>query len=211
LIDGLLTLFETTGEPPWLREASALTETMIREFWDEQDGGFFYTGRSHEQLIVRSKDFFDNATPSGNSVAAEVLLRIGLLTDNADYQRRAATVLRLTAAAVGRYPSGFGRMLCALDFHLGRPKEIAIIGSTGAEDTRLLLKELWQTYLPNRVVAVSAPGDSVAAQLTPLLRDRPQLNGQATAYVCENFSCKRPVSTPAEFAAQLQNQVATTT
>ena len=81
-IDGLLTLFETTGELQWLEEASALTETMISEFWDEEEGGFFFTGRSHEQLIVRSKDFFDNATPSGNSVAAEVLLRIGFLTDN---------------------------------------------------------------------------------------------------------------------------------
>ena len=80
-------------------------------------------------LIVRSKDFFDNATPSGNSVAAEVLLRLGLLTDNADYQSRAATILRLTAGAAGRYPSGFGRLLCALDFYLGKPKEIAIVGS----------------------------------------------------------------------------------
>ncbi len=210
-IDGLLTLFETTGELTWLEESSALTETMIREFWDEQDGGFFYTGRSHETLIVRSKDFFDNATPSGNSVAAEVLLRIGLLTDNADYQRLAATILRLTGAAVGRYPSGFGRMLCALDFHLGKPKEIGVIGATESHDTQSLLKELWRVYLPNKVIAVSAPGDIAAAQLTPLLRDRPQLQGHATAYLCENFTCKQPVNTASEFAAQLQNRTATTT
>ena len=78
-----MTLFETSGELKWLEEAVSLTTVMIDEFWDDEDGGFFYTGRSHEDLIVRSKDFFDNATPSGNSVAAEVLLRIGLLTDNA--------------------------------------------------------------------------------------------------------------------------------
>ena len=95
---------------------------MIAEFWDEQDGGFFYTGNSHEELIVRSKDFFDNATPSGNSVAADVLLRLGLLTDNSDYQRRATTILRLTSDMMRRYASGFGRMLCALDFHLGSAK-----------------------------------------------------------------------------------------
>ena len=83
-VNGLVTLFETSGELQWLEEALSLTTTMINEFWDDEDGGFFYTGRSHETLIVRSKDFSDNATPSGNSVAAEVLLRIGLLTDNAD-------------------------------------------------------------------------------------------------------------------------------
>ena len=122
-----MTLFETTGELRWFEEASALTETMIDEFWDEQEGGFFYTGKSHEELIVRSKDFFDNATPSGNSVAAEVLLRIGLLTDN----RRLSTPGGDDSSSHGcshmrRYPSGFGRMLCALDFYLGKPKEIAL-------------------------------------------------------------------------------------
>ncbi|MEK6283498.1 MAG: thioredoxin domain-containing protein [Acidobacteriota bacterium] len=208
-IDGLLTLFETTGGLPWLEEATALTETMISEFWDEQEGGFFYTGRSHERLIVRSKDFFDNATPSGNSVAAEVLLRIGLLTDNADYQRRAATILRLTATAIGRYPSGFGRMLGALDFYLGKPKEIAIIGSPDSEDTQALQNEVWQTYLPNKVIALAAPGDTAASQLSPLLRDRTQLAGRATAYVCESFTCKQPVTTAGELASQLQSRTAT--
>src|SRR5688572_31181104 len=137
-IDGLLTLFETTGELEWFQEALSLTATMIDEFWDEQEGAFYYTGRSHEDLIVRSKDFFDNATPSGNSVAAGILLRIGLLTDNSDYQRRAATILRLTGASLRRYGAGFGRMLCALDFYLGKPYEIAIIGLPGSSDTQSL-------------------------------------------------------------------------
>ena len=115
---------------------------MIEEFWDDEDGGFFYTGRSHETLIVRSKDFFDNATPSGNSVAAEVLLRIGLLTDNADYQRRASTILRLMASTVQRYPSGFGRLLCALDFYVGTPKEIAVVGDLDTPETQSLMDEI---------------------------------------------------------------------
>ncbi len=82
---------------------------MVEEFWDDDAGGFFFTGKSHETLIVRSKDFFDNATPSGNSVAAEVLLRLALLTDNEDYRRRGTTILRLMAQAMNRYPAGFGR------------------------------------------------------------------------------------------------------
>jgi uncharacterized protein YyaL (SSP411 family) len=202
-IDGLLTLFETTGELEWFNEALSLTATMIDEFWDEQEGGFFFTGRSHEDLIVRSKDFFDNATPSGNSVAADVLLRIGLLTDNSDYQRRAATILRLTAAALRRYGAGFGRMLCALDFHLGKPKEIAIIGNPGSEDTESLLKAAWAPYLPNKAVALTAAGNTMATAAIPLLRDRPEIEGGATAYVCEHFVCKEPVTTPTKLASQL--------
>ncbi len=203
LSDGLVTLFETSSELEWLEEAQALTATMIAEFWDDADGGFFYTGRSHEDLIVRSKDFFDNATPAGNSVAAEVLLRIGLLTDNSDYQRRAATILRLTASAMQRYPSGFGRLLCALDFYLGTPQEIAVVGKTGSTETQLLLDEIWKGYLPNKVVAIAAPGDAKAAGLVPLLRGRLQIGDKATAYLCEHFTCKTPTNSPAELASQL--------
>ncbi|MFN2515718.1 MAG: thioredoxin domain-containing protein [Pyrinomonadaceae bacterium] len=207
-IDGLVTLFETTGELRWFEEATKLAETMIDEFWDDEEGGFFFTGRSHELLIVRAKDFFDNATPSGNSVATEVLLRIGLLTDNNDYQRRAANILRLTSSAVRRYPSGFGRMLCAVDFYLGTPKEIAIIGSRGSDDLQSLTKEIWKHYLPNKVVAQAPPEQADASALIPLLQERPQINGNATAYVCEHFVCKEPVTTPPELAAHLMNQAA---
>jgi hypothetical protein len=204
-INGLVTLFETTGELEWFAEARALTETMIAEFWDEQEGGFFYTGRSHEDLIVRSKDFFDNATPSGNSVAADALLRISLLTDNSDYRRRAASILRLTASSVQRYPSGFGRVLCALDFYLGTPQEIAIIGNPSTTETQSLRNQIWNRYLPNKVVAQAPPHDSKAAALIPLLRDRPALNAKPTAYVCKQFVCQKPATTPEELAFQLQN------
>jgi uncharacterized protein len=209
-IDGLVTLFETSGELQWLEEARSLTATMIEEFWDDEEGGFFYTGRSHEDLIVRSRDFFDNATPAGNSVAAEVLLRIGLLTDNSDYQRRAATILRLTASAAQRYPSGFGRLLCALDFYLATPKEIAIIGDPGAQETRLLIAEVWKNYLPNKILAQSFPENTDAVRTIPLLRDRPLLDNKATAYVCERFICKNPVTSAADLATQLLNSVAMT-
>jgi len=208
-VDGLVTLFETTGELEWFQEARSLTATMIDEFWDDEEGGFFYTGRSHEDLIVRSKDFFDNATPSGNSVAAGVLLRIGLLMDNGDYQRRAATILLLTAASVRRYGPGFGRMLCALDFYLGKPKEIAIVGDSDLAETQSLLKAIWAHYLPNKVVAQAAPGDTSAVDAISLLRNRPQIESKATAYVCEQFVCKQPVTTAAEIASQLLDRATT--
>jgi uncharacterized protein YyaL (SSP411 family) len=202
LIAGLLTLFEAGGESVWLEHALSLTTTMIDQFWDEEAGGFFFTGRSHEQLIVRSKDFFDNATPSGNSVAAEVLLKLGLLTDNADYQRRATTVLRLMAQSLERYPSGFGRLLCALDFYLDSPKEIALVGEPGTPEMAALREQIWKPYLPNKVVAQSSPGK--LDEVVPLLRDRGQLGGKATAYLCEHFTCKTPTTSPEELASQLK-------
>jgi uncharacterized protein YyaL (SSP411 family) len=156
-------------------------------------------------LIVRSKDFFDNATPSGNSVAAEVLLKFGLLTDNSDYQRRAVSILRLMATSLRRYPSGFGRLLCALDFHLGSPKEIALVGDPSAAETLDLRDQIWSVYLPNKIVAQAAPNNDTLVKLSPLLQGRLQVNGKPTAYVCEHFACKTPTSNPDELKSQLQD------
>jgi uncharacterized protein YyaL (SSP411 family) len=200
---GLLSLYEATGTMRWLRESISLTEQMCEEFWDETDGGFFYTSERGEQLIVRNKDFMDNATPAGNSVAAELLLRLALLTENQDYQRKAITIFRLLRDQTVRYPSAFGYLLGALDFYLSTPKEIVIIGEVGANDSLALLREVWRRYLPNKVVAQSAEHDEEASRVVPLLKERPALGGRATAYVCENYSCLQPVTTPGELAAQL--------
>jgi uncharacterized protein YyaL (SSP411 family) len=202
LAEGLLTLYEASGESEWLEECLAVTQKMVEEFWDDEAGGFFFTGKSHETLIVRSKDFFDNATPSGNSVAAEVLLRLGLLTDNEDYRRRALTVLRLVAEPMTRYPAGFGRALGALDFYLGTPKEIALVFAVKNEASDSLKREVWSRYLPNRVVGTSQGNDQRASQLIPFLANR-SASPQPTAYVCEHYVCKNPVTQPSALAAQL--------
>jgi uncharacterized protein YyaL (SSP411 family) len=210
VVSALVTLYETTGELRRLEAALRLTDKMIEEFWDEEEGGFFYNGRSGERLIVRQKDYFDNATPSGNSVAADSLLRLSALTDNEDYRRKAVNILRLIRDAIERYPSAFGYALGALDFYLSTPKEIAFITPGGDSDTRAsdapaLAREIWSRYLPNKVVAQSSENDAPAASLIPLLRDRQAISGRATAYVCENYTCQQPVSTPEELAAQLDD------
>jgi uncharacterized protein YyaL (SSP411 family) len=202
---GLLMLYEATGEIEWLEESQAIVERMIEEFWDEEAGGFFYTGRSHEELIVRSKDYFDNATPSGNSVAADVLLRLGILTSREDYTRKAVTIFRLLRDTVERYPSGFGRILCALDFYLSSPREIAVIGQAGQLETERLLREVWGRYLPNKVVALAEENDERATENISLLRERVRLNGLPTAYVCEHYTCQRPVTSPEDLAVQLED------
>ncbi|HEX6283957.1 MAG TPA: thioredoxin domain-containing protein, partial [Pyrinomonadaceae bacterium] len=202
LIEGLVTLYETGGEFRWLKEAIELTDRMIEEFWDGEGRGFFFTGKSHEELIVRSKDYFDNATPSGNSVAAGVLLRLALLTNNERYREIGQAVLAEVAASVRRYPSGFGYALAAMDFLLSSPKEVALVGKD-ANDLKPLLEVVWGKYLPNKVVAPGVEGDSEAAGVIPLLQNRPLIDGKATAYVCQNYACQQPVTDLAALSAQL--------
>ena len=201
--EGLVTLFETTGEFRWLKEGLALTDRMIDEFWDEENGGFFFTGKSHEELIVRSKDYFDNATPSGNSVAAGLLLRLAVLTGNDRYRNLAVAVFQEVSDTARRYASGFGYLLSAIDFLLSTPKEVAIVGRDAA-DVQPLLEVVWRKYLPNKVVAPGTAGETEAENQLPLLQNRPLVNGQATAYVCEHYTCKQPVTDPASLPDQLE-------
>jgi uncharacterized protein YyaL (SSP411 family) len=201
-IEGLVTLYETGGEFRWLKHAIELTDRMIDEFWDEQGGGFFFTGKSHENLIVRSKDYFDNATPSGNSVAAGVLLRLAILTDNKRYHEFAEALLRGVVESVRRYPSGFGYALSAMDFLLSSPKEVALLASD-TNAIKPLLEETWRKYLPNKVVAHAATDDEEAIAAMPLLQNRPLLDDRATAYVCQNYTCKHPVTDPHALQTEL--------
>jgi uncharacterized protein YyaL (SSP411 family) len=202
LIDGLISLYEATGELTWIESAVLLADKMIEQFWDETAGGFFFTGNSHEQLIVRSKEFMDNATPSGNSIATLSLLRLGLLTGNEDYRRRATAVLRLMADQIRRYPSAFGFALSAVDFFLGSPLEIVIVGSP---DPKLdeLLRTVWQTYVPNRVTALCRKEHERAVALIPLFTGRNMLASQPTAFVCQANTCQQPANTPDELLKQL--------
>jgi len=205
LSDGLLALYEATFDLRWFGEAHALAETMIAQFWDEERGGFFFTSQDHEALISRTKDFYDNATPSGNSVAAHVLLRLALFTGEERYRRLAERTLKLLRDAMLRAPSAFGHLLCALDFYLSSPHEVAIIGGHAAADTAALVSTTFGRYLPNKVVASAAPGEETAAQTIKLLEGRGQIDNQATAYVCHNYSCEAPVTDPAQLSAQLES------
>jgi uncharacterized protein YyaL (SSP411 family) len=203
MAEACLTLYETTFDLRWLREARRLAGAMVELFADPGGDGFYQTGRDAEQLVVRPRELFDNAVPAGSSVAAEVLQRLGRLTGDQDWEQAGLAALRPVLGVLGRAPTGFGHALGAADFALARVREVAIVGQPGAADTDALLAEVWGTYQPNRVLAAAAPGDAAAQGEVPLLADRPALEGRATAYVCEHFVCQRPVTEPAELAAQL--------
>jgi uncharacterized protein len=191
LADALFALYELTFDFKWLDSAVRISDRMIEQFWDK-DGGFYFTGRDHESLLTRTKDFFDNATPSGNSVAADVLLKLSAVLDRQDYREKAESIFLTSAGLLKQYASGFGRMLAAYDFYVGPSKEVALIGS--AEPFLSILRK---RYTPRLVVA-GGSDDRVA-----LLRNRPMVNGQPTAYICENFTCKQPVTDVAAFEKAL--------
>jgi uncharacterized protein YyaL (SSP411 family) len=204
--DGLLSLYEATFEPTWAARARSLITTLLNHFWDARNGGFFSTGDFHEDLVSRPKELYDNAIPSANSVAAEALIRLYLLTAEPDYERRALDTMRPLLDALGRAPTAFGRMLCALDFYLGSPAEVALIGDMRLEDMLDMLRAVWRPYVPNKVVAAAPPGDTEAARVVPLLAERTQVDNRATAYVCRNYICQAPTTNPSEVERLLARQ-----
>jgi len=205
LADGLLALYEATFEPRWLLEARALADTLLERFWDDEIRGFYDTSAAHETLVVRPRDTGDNATPCGSSAAADVLLRLALIFDEARYRERALAVLEAMAPFMQRYPTGFGRYLAAAEFALGQPHEIALVGDPGDEQLRALAATALQPFIPNRVVVLGRPGDATPAVPSPLLSGRGQIDGKATAYVCRNYTCRMPVTDPAALAMQLKS------
>jgi len=200
-IDGLLNLYEATFDRKWLDEALALTETSIKYYYDHEKGGFFFTANDGEKLIARFKSPRDGAIPSGNSVHASNLLRLAVIFDRKDLREKAESIFQLFGESILQSPGSFERMLCALDFYHDRVKEIAIIGDPAAADTRALLKTVYERYLPNKVVMHD--GAAVEKSDIPLLVGKSRREGKATAYVCENFRCKLPVTDPAALAQQL--------
>ena len=201
-VSALLDLYEATFDPAWFARAEALMDTTIKRFWDPEDGGFFFTSDDHETLIVRSKNPYDNAIPSGNAVSVQNLLRLAAFTGRNEYRDRAGQTLSLFTDYLGAAPSGFGQLLCGLSWYLDKPVEIALVGAREDAATRAMLDLIDGTFLPNKVVALHDPsGDDPSedvgrsGKLIPLLANRPQIDGATTAYVCEQFVCRQPVTT----------------
>jgi uncharacterized protein YyaL (SSP411 family) len=200
---GLVALYEAEFDLRWLQAADELARAILDHFGDATSAGFFQTSDDHERLVARRKDFVDSALPSGNSLAAELFLRLGVYLGRPEYGRQATGIMELMADAMGAQPGAFGRLLCALDFHLNPGQEIAIVGDPAADDTRALLAEVRKPFLPNRVVTQRNPRDEAAQIMIPLLAGRGQVGGLATAYVCRNYACRLPTTDPAALAAQL--------
>jgi len=199
---GLLALYEATLDLRWFEAARELADDLLRLFHDA-DGGFFETGSDAEELVLRPKELLDSAIPAAGSVAAEVLQRLTMLTGDDGYERAAVSALEQVRGVMGRAATALGHALSAADLYLSPSREIAIAGDPDDERTRALLREVWRRYLPGAVLASAEPDDAEAAKAIPLLQGRDRVDGAPAAYVCERFVCRRPVTEPAELAAEL--------
>jgi uncharacterized protein YyaL (SSP411 family) len=204
LIDGITRLYEATGEPRWVETALELAEILIGEFADRDQGGFFFTGSRHESLIARPKDVHDNATPSGNGMAATCLIRLGALTGREHVIEAGRSALLAVELVLQREPAAAGQSLIALDFLLGPIREFAVISGADGAEFRAVLETIATPFLPHKIVAPATREQAahLAAQV-PLLADRPSRDNRTTTYICEHNSCQAPVSGVAELRRTL--------
>jgi uncharacterized protein YyaL (SSP411 family) len=179
--------------PDTLTPAVELAERMLEQFWDASGGGFFFTSADHENLIARNKDTQDNATPSGNSLAATALLKLGRLTGRQDFEDKAAAVLELMSGTLSRVPMAAGQALLALDFHLGPMREVVVVDGESRADADAAWTRLHQRFVPNKLALRWASGAPIPPLLDPLLRGKTAVDGQATAYICQRGACRAPV------------------
>ena len=201
LADGLLAAHAALGDPEDLRLAVKLTDRLIADFWDDESGTLFDTASEHDRAVARPRSLVDNATPSANAVAADVLLRLALLTGVADYDRRARSILRAVAPALARQPSAFGRMLAAVDRSLSAPIDAVIAGDPTDPAANELRRAVAQPYAPDLVIAASPPDGGLGGW--PLLDGKVARMGVATAYVCRGYACEAPTEDPREAEMQV--------
>jgi len=204
VIDGLLILHQATLRGEWLRQAVRLGEIMIEQFWDEAACTLYDTSQEHQKLFIRPRSTYDGALPSGPSAATIALLKLSRLTDNEHFEHIAVQSLRSVRESMSRYPLGFSNWLCALDFYLSQPKEIAIIGPRNDRGTLELLHTMCTMWLPNKVVAARDPNNPDPVTELKLLENRQMIDNRPTAYVCYRYSCKKPVTDAISLSAQLR-------
>jgi len=197
MVWGLLELYEATYKTKYLKEALALNHQMLNHFWDEQNGGFFLTADDSEKLLVRSKEIYDGAIPSGNSVAAMNLLRLGHMTGTSDFLSKSNQIIKAFSVSVKQYPAAHCQLMVALEFALNPNYEVVIVGKPQGKGTRAMLSALRDSFIPEKVVLFKPADQNTNAEivrLAPFTKSMVATDGYATAYVCQRFMCKLPTT-----------------
>jgi uncharacterized protein YyaL (SSP411 family) len=205
MIWGLLELYEATFDITHLEHAIAINGIMLEHFWDHEGGGFFRTPDDGEELLMRQKEVYDGAMPSGNSVAMLDLLRLSHLTGDPAHAQRASELGMAFSGEVSSIPMGFSQLMSALDMALGSAREVVIVGKPGDEDTKAMLDAIHHAFLPNTVVLLKDPdaGPEGVERLAPFVKDHGMKNGMATAYVCTDHFCRNPTNDVDEMMKEL--------
>lgn len=200
LIWGMLEFYETTFEVGYLQTALTLNNDLLKHFWDDQSGGFYFTADDAEALLVRQKDIYDGAIPSGNAVAALNQIRLGRITADTNLEEKAVKIGRAFSKAVKQSPLTYTQLMVALDFAIGPSYEVVIAGNSGAEDTKVMVRALRTHFVPNKIV-LFRPSEKESPEIIRLAeytKHYASIDGNATAYVCLNYSCKLPTTDPGE-------------
>lgn len=194
LIFGLTELYEASFDVKYLKQAFALNEQLIKLFWDEEAGGFYFTAKDGEDNIIRTKEVYDGAIPSGNSIALLNLIRLSRIFGDSRLEQYAEKLQKTFSNTVENAPLGYTQFLSAVDYILGPSSEIVICGKRNSEDTKNMIAELNKWFIPNKAVIFNPADedDSEIISIAPYVNNQKALEGKATAYVCKNFACGRP-------------------
>jgi uncharacterized protein len=198
LMNGLVDLYEATGEIQWLRAAIRMVGDLLDSNWDKEGGGFFDTSGLDPTLLVRIKEHYDGAEPAGNSMAALVLLRLAEMTGTTEWRRKAEHIFDSFGATLEQRPVTVPFLASALDFSLQKPVQVVIAGEKTEPGTRRLVRELGSHFIPNKIVlyADGGAGQQEIGEMLPFLKDMHPIDGRSTAYICRDFVCKMPTSDP---------------
>jgi uncharacterized protein YyaL (SSP411 family) len=205
LVWGLLELFETVFDAEYLKKAIELTESTMEHFWDPLQGGFFLAADDSDVILLRSKETFDGAVPSGNSVAALNLIRLAHITGNIQFEQNASQLLRSFSGAVSRFPSAFAHLMTALDFAIGPSCEVIIVGESERDDTQSMLRALRSRFLPRKVVLQLSPSEKYEGikHLSEFMEGLTGKENEAKAYICCNRVCSPPATDPNKMLEQV--------
>ena len=204
-VGGLLDLFAANSKQEYLDKSIRYTDFMLQHFWDDKEGNLFFTSDDHEQLISRTKNFYDLAMPSGNSMAASNLLRLYHYTQNNNYLDRAVRIMKAGSQSAAENPFGFGQMLNSIYLYVKKPVEIAIFSSDDNSNTNnpRLVAWLNKQFLPGSMIAIVHPRELAKLQYYPFFKGREAEGGREAAFVCKDFTCSLPIRSIEELERQL--------
>jgi uncharacterized protein YyaL (SSP411 family) len=207
LIWGLIELYETSFDARYLAKSLELNKQLLDFFWDDVAGGFYFTPKDGEKLIVRKKEIYDGAHPSGNSVAMLNLLRLSRITANPELEKKAIELGRAFSKTVSQFPAAYTYLMSAVDFLKAPSYEVVLVGDPLKNDTKEFIATLWSNFIPNKVVVFKPVGEKTPKieKIAEYTKNYRAIEGKATAYVCSNFSCKKPTTDPQEMLKLLED------
>jgi len=208
VIQGLIDLYEASFDTEWLKFAIKLQQTQDRLFLDEKNGGYFSTSGKDKNIVLRMKDDNDSAEPAASSIAALNLLRLASFRDDKQLEERGRKTIEAFAATLSNFPSAMPQLLVALDYSLGKPRQIVIAGKIDNSGTKALLTEVHRHFQPNKILILAGEGEGqkYLGEKNEAIREMSMVDGKPAAYVCENFTCKAPVTDPKSLGAILSRK-----